>query len=447
MFKYLLLQASLLSLFCFDSVWAGRYGQVGVAVEGSSQGSECSYQEVQKSRIDTRVDEAALDFKNNISKILGSTVFQDNSIQSLYQFIQENKDQWEPSSDHSYSLLKTNGESLPVGIEKGSENRIFLSFGVPELIGEGNSKVVYKMYELEKLKKIAKSEYKEKKISDGSRHQDFSELQKEIEIIKKINRPGETKKKWMVDVYSSNDKRVYSEFFDGDLVDFVQREGYFLKDRNKHHFKRDYAKLDIALQMLQGMEEMHHLGIVHSDIKLGNFLISEVAEYQYQVAFIDFGLSFDVNALLLPKDSSGIDPVIRGGTFHFAAPEVFLPATGWLGGSNDEKIENAKKRDVYSMAVSLAVLFGFRGLVPWLYGACDHVSYHFGFSAYLECRAYFQFVYKNKISYFSERIKREMIRLLLSAMSDEPSSRINAEAFRKQFEEIKQRYEQNTVPL
>jgi serine/threonine protein kinase len=108
-------------------------------------------------------------------------------------------------------------------------------------------------------------------------------------------------------------------FFTMEIVDGVD----FLK-RVRANETIDYNRLvDALYQITDGVSALHELGVVHRDLKPSNVLV----RHDGRVAILDFGLTTDVGADLLPSESAS-------GTLSYMAPEQVLgdrltPAADW----------------------------------------------------------------------------------------------------------------------
>jgi len=94
------------------------------------------------------------------------------------------------------------------------------------------------------------------------------------------------------------------------------------------------ALLRTAKEIAQGIEHLHHLRVVHGDLKPGNVLLkgSRVDVRGFNAQVIDFGLSHLVSSSNPQKVSKA------GGTLVYAAPEVFSGIVG-------------KAADIYSLGI------------------------------------------------------------------------------------------------
>lgn len=87
----------------------------------------------------------------------------------------------------------------------------------------------------------------------------------------------------------------------GDLLDYVNKMGYLNEVEARGFFR----------QMLDAVQYLHHMGIVHRDIKLENMLLN----HDYEIRIADFGF-----ARFHGDDLSDT----KCGSFVYTAPEIFL---------------------------------------------------------------------------------------------------------------------------
>ncbi|CAD8194936.1 unnamed protein product [Paramecium octaurelia] len=72
-------------------------------------------------------------------------------------------------------------------------------------------------------------------------------------------------------------------------------------------------KLNLFLQMVQGVKELHELGYFHRDVKPENFVYFQNQNQEYQIKLIDFGIA---------KQTDAINQTVHVGTYRYMAPEV-----------------------------------------------------------------------------------------------------------------------------
>ncbi|MCS5711011.1 protein kinase domain-containing protein [Candidatus Berkiella aquae] len=117
--------------------------------------------------------------------------------------------------------------------------------------------------------------------------------------------------------------------------------------QQRTHKFNETQKLIIALKACRSIDELHKMGIIHSDIKPENF-ISNVNGNMITVGAIDFGLS----SLLKPGQQS-IITTSRYGTPGYIAPEIDIAELRQVNGQLGRWREYSKASDVYALGVML----------------------------------------------------------------------------------------------
>ena len=129
------------------------------------------------------------------------------------------------------------------------------------------------------------------KVVDKKNLSNIDLLQKEMDIINEINDLyPKCKSKNVLCYYdiSEDEKYIYfiSEIMMSDLFEFVYSEMF-----QKMNICRQINLIwNIILQTLNGLDDLHRVGIIHRDIKLENILIKRWKN-KYIVKISDFGLS------------------------------------------------------------------------------------------------------------------------------------------------------------
>ena len=112
-----------------------------------------------------------------------------------------------------------------------------------------------------------------------------------------------------------------------------------IADRKFHDIK---SRLEIALQIAEGLEQIHLASIAHRDVKPSNVLVDEKGN----VKLIDFGIAWR-------EDSRMTEIGQAMGTPAYMPPEQILR---YLGGSATD-VEQYKRVDIYSFGILLYELF------------------------------------------------------------------------------------------
>lgn len=110
----------------------------------------------------------------------------------------------------------------------------------------------------------------------------------------------------------------------------------FKKEIQKYQCVREPGRAYYWLKMLEAVHAVHEKGIIHSDIKPGNFLVVGC-----EVKLIDFNISNSMQT-----DRTSITLMNDCGTLNYMAPETLLR-------DNDSKTRINKKTDVWSMGIIL----------------------------------------------------------------------------------------------
>ncbi len=96
------------------------------------------------------------------------------------------------------------------------------------------------------------------------------------------------------------------------------------------------ARLRLLIQVVEGLDAAHRVGLAHRDFKPGNILIEETADGELQAQLIDFGLAVDV------AGATGDEALIAGSP-QYMAPERFRPGA----------VVEDRRADIYSLGITL----------------------------------------------------------------------------------------------
>ncbi|CAF0703115.1 unnamed protein product [Brachionus calyciflorus] len=162
----------------------------------------------------------------------------------------------------------------------------------------------------------------------------------EIDLLKKLQNTGKVIQLYDYELVKKNNQlNVLMEMGSTDL------NVYFKREIQKNQCVREPARAFFWFKMLEACLAIHKQGVIHSDIKPGNFLVVGC-----EVKLIDFNISNSIS------DRTSITLNNDCGTLNYMAPETLMR-------DNDSKTKISKKVDVWALGVIL--YFMTYGRVPF----------------------------------------------------------------------------------
>ena len=280
-------------------------------------------------------------------------------IWELSQYIEVNADMWrehplQPIVPFPLRRSKELGH-LPVEFSFDNQKRLFVDFHLP--ISSGSFGSVYRLFGYRTRVNAAKKIMKlpDRSLAEQLSPRSRSKLDKSAQSVvlsfrdecvnlKKVSALAPHDQVGLVETFNIKNGEIVQNLYDEDLGHYL----WSARSQGRQIAEADVMKL--YLQLGKGLDTLHSkLGMVHSDIKPNNILLSfpTNAEGIIQAVHADFGLSYDAARSAL--HDSNYKP--NGGTLDFMPPEHFR---NWTGNSLAEKVENAKKGDVFALSASLA---------------------------------------------------------------------------------------------
>ena len=191
-------------------------------------------------------------------------------------------------------------------------------------LGSGGMGVVYKARQNTTGKTVAIKVISKKMTADP---ENASRFQREMRIQSRLEHPN------ILTVYDF-DKTNEGQFFL--VMPFV--EGKSLEDLSREMGAMDIPVfLELAYQILDGVEYAHRKGIIHRDLKAENIIVTE-REGQLAAMILDFGIAKAINATVDSSSLAGAqltrDGVILG-TPAYMSPEQSMGHINELGAASD----------------------------------------------------------------------------------------------------------------
>ena len=293
-------------------------------------------------------------------------------LQQILQYVNENKDriitELKKYTTRDSDYVRPSKSGLERAIQFNKDGTVLIHFNrcfsqKDKILGKGGNKVVKFAWDLTNNTPIAVARIPDKEISILNQTRIGKAVDAEFEIWKKfihekkmhdaegrkIKDKGITRTQKVMDegiaelrqyTYVIGKGGVTKHLFiqpiynQGDLRSFITKNSLPME-----------TKKSIARQMLQSCSLLNRKGIVHLDIKPGNFLVSKTKKTDTQpesikVDLADFGLSKITGSFKRPS-----------GTYHYMSPESLKAITG------RDLMLVSEKYDSWALGVTLFELF------------------------------------------------------------------------------------------
>jgi hypothetical protein len=303
---------------------------------------------------------------------------------------------------------KFSSKHTPIRVEFDEKcEQIFLSnFGV--ILGEGWFKRYETGIEYKKWKPLARGELKKPDNLKAAEDWEY-----ERSILNEIMTWPSKQQVGLVQTYYADPRRVFQPRYE-DMITFLNSPSAEQVDL--------LSRLQIGRQLSRGLENFHLKGMVHRDIKPDNIVLKDLqSPMRVEGRYTDFGLAFNATT----RVEQGNLPA-RGTTSYFA-PEQLNSVP--IGNSVAEKVENAKKADVFSQAISLLLLMEIEPMTVKKLTVC--LQNRKGNFEY--CSVILKELKDNLQSHYPDEAS-----LFRKALEVNPKDRSSAAEFRKGFDQLSQ---------
>lgn len=185
------------------------------------------------------------------------------------------------------------------------QSNIFKKYRVLSTIGDGGFSQVYKVELLNDKSPIKRKFALKYSVNKNKNDEDITRrrFEQKITIYKKLNTERVS---LYFDSYSDEyEQYLVMEFVEGqNLREIIKRNGKFTTT----------VAVNYAIQIAEGISELHNLGVIHRDIKSNNILITK----DKNVKIIDLGLALDDESQRLTQENKVV------GSVFYMAPEICL---------------------------------------------------------------------------------------------------------------------------
>ena len=286
------------------------------------------------------------------SRISGKQIF------NLYRYIEENRSSWSAGKSIEPFYFTENQDPSKEHVVRfgvGEQNKLYIQFE-ENALSSGAAKVLHQVTSYGTWEKLA---FLTHHSADTRAY--FLKEQAVLKAIQTASNNG-SPTNGLVETIEIRSHFTIQKLYDDDLLPYIEDPSTLSKAQ----------KIQVIYNISEGVKNLHNLGFVHADIKPENILIEKekkdtTKKGQFKKAVVtDFDISFHPQKFL--NDQRDRDR--HSFTTAYSAPEILEYADrtrdeSWIGETNQAKIENAKKSDVFALGTVAQMLFNGKAATSW----------------------------------------------------------------------------------
>jgi serine/threonine protein kinase len=336
----------------------------------------------------------------------------------LLEYIQNNKERWRASNDTPlkntpYAAFISSNKKTTAEISLDAHSNIYISLRDMTL-GVGENKIVKKRILYKNWSNVAF--ITPRLIATTKMLDDFK---KEAKILNEIKELPSEKRRGLVETLFTSNREIVQIAYDNNLSTAIYGE--------KRHNSEELItpgipftyeeRVDGVSQITDGLEQIHAMKIIHSDLKLDNILyrlvnlLNETTKKEFVIA--DFNLAFSPEELI-----ENNQPRPQIGNLLYSAPEIGT----WPGDTPEEQKDLAYRADVFSLA-----LMSYELIHSKQHSSVARCSSQLNYLNYLDCRA--RILQSIRLSDSSNKNYNSQDHLYLRALHTDPKKRLSLQQF------------------